>query len=219
MSLQVHLLPPSPNNTKVMIALAYKGIDYDPILVDGRVPDGRTAIIEGTGQSLTPSIDHNGIKLFDSCAILRYVDANFEGPALFSADRDTHKAIESWENYHRFGIGPQLGGAFGMFFGGLDDADQIAAINIGIHEATAKIEEALAEDGGRDWLVGDHMTAADITIACFVAFACYTDEQAAMSPVWKWMQERFTLGEGRERTRAHTQRVLAFLPDLAALAG
>jgi len=218
MSLQVHLLPPSPNNTKVMVALAYMGIDHEAILVDGAAPDGRDALIEATGQGLTPAINHNGIKLFDSCAILRYLDANFDGPALFTTDRDTHKAIEMWENYHRFGIGPFLGRAFGLFFSGQEDAAEVAAINAGLHEATKKIEDALAEDGGKDWLVSDHMTAADITIASFVGFACYTDEQAAMTPLWKWMQERFDLGEGRERTRAHTQRVLAFVPDFASLA-
>lgn len=219
MTLQVHLLPPSPNNTKVMVALRYLGIEHEPILIDSRAPEGRAQLIEATGQGLTPAIEHNGIKLFDSCAILRYLDANFEGPALYSADRDTHKAIEGWEHYHWYGLGPFLGRAFGMFFSGQEDAAELAAINAGMHEATAKIEEALAEDGGRDWLVGDHMTAADITIGCFTAFACHTEEQAAMSPIWAWMKERFELGADRERTRAHSHRVLAFLPDFAALAG
>jgi len=218
MSLQVHLLPPSPNNTKVMVALAYMGIDHEAILIDPRAPASRTTIIETTGQSLTPSIDHNGIRLFDSCAILRYLDANFEGPSLFSADRETHKQIEAWENYHRFGIGPFLGRAFGMFFSGQEDAEQIASINAGLHEVTDKLETALAEGGGRNWLVTEQMTAADITVGCFLAFACFTDREAAMTPVWKWMQQRFVLGEGRELSRAHAQRVMAFVPNFAALA-
>jgi glutathione S-transferase len=213
--LTVHLLPPSPNNTKVMIALAYKGIEYRPQLINPRDPADREALIAATGQGLTPAIQHGEIKLFDSCAILRYLDANFDGPRLFAVDRDEHKAIEKWENFHRYGIGPSLGKAFAMFFSGETDSKEVAAINLRIYAATENLEAALE---GRQWLVGDHMTAADITVACFLVFACHTDAQAGQSIVWKWMKDRFDLGENRENCRAHVERVFAFLPDLAALA-
>lgn len=213
MTLTVHLLPPSPNNTKVLIALAYKEIDFVPKLID---PFDRSELVNSTGQCLTPAMEQDGIKLFDSMAMLRFLDANYPGPRLYASDRESHKEIEKWESFHKFAIGPWLGKAFGMFFKKQDDPEVIAEINQGIHEATEKLESALE---GRDWLVGDSMTTADISVACFLSFACYNDEEAEQSPVWMWMQKRFDLGDGREQCRALVHRVLAYLPQFAALTG
>lgn len=215
MALQVFLLPPSPNNTKVMVALAYKGIDHQSVVINPQAADGRDAVIEATGQSLTPAILHDGIKLYDSCSILRYLDANFPGPRLYAPDRETHKEIEGWENYHRMVIGPILSRGFTAMFGDSKDAAELASINADANAATEKLEKALE---GRTWLVGDSMTAADITVGCFLSVMCFNEAEAAQSPVWEWMHKNLDLGEGRENCRALVHRVLAFLPDFAALA-
>lgn len=212
--LRLHLLPPSPNNTKILIALKYKNIDFDPVLINPGDPSNRDAIVADTGQCLTPAINHNGIKLFDSSAILRYLDANFPGPRLYAEDRDTHKQIESWEAYHRNQLGPYLGGAFGMFFSGESDENRVAEINQGLNEATQKLEEALE---GRDWLVGDSMTAADIAVVCSLNYSCLSDEDAKQCKVWKWMQQRFELGPNRDNCRAHVRRVMAYLPEFSSI--
>jgi glutathione S-transferase len=212
-NLKLHLLPPSPNNTKVLVALAYKGVDFDVELVNPGDPNNRESIIADTGQCLTPAIIHNGVKLFDSSAILRYIDCNFPGPRLYAEDRAAHKEIEGWENYQRSQIGPHLGSAFGMFFSGEADDARVAQVNQGLNDATAKLEEALE---GKDWLVGDSMTAADIVVACVLNFSCLNDEEAAQSKVWKWMQQHFDLGANRENCRAHAHRVMKHLPQFSS---
>ncbi len=212
-NLKLHLLPPSPNNTKILIALAYKNAEYDVELINPGDPYNRESIVADTGQCLTPAINHNGIKLFDSSAILRYIDVNLPGPRLYAEDRDAIKEIESWEAYHRNQLGPFLGGAFGMFFSGETDDARVAEINAGLNEATQKLEDALE---GREWLVGDSMTAADIAVVCFLNFACFNDEDAEQSKVWKWMQERFDLGPNRDNVRAHMRRVMAYLPRFSS---
>ncbi len=209
--LTVHLLPPSPNNVKAMVALAYKGIDYNTVLLDLTDPESRQKIVRATGQALTPALTHGETKVFDSGAILRYLDANFPGARLFSEDREAHKEIEKWENYHRHVLGAWLSRAFTMFFNDIDDAEEVAAINAGMHSVTEELETALE---GQDWLVGDSMSAADITVGSFLSFACFTDDEARRSPVWQWMKERFDLGEGRDRCRALSHRVLSYLPAL-----
>jgi glutathione S-transferase len=212
--LKLHLLPPSPNNTKVLIALKYKNIDFDAVLINHADPTNRDAIIADTGQSLTPAIHHNGTKLFDSSAILRYLDVNFPGPRLYAEERETHKEIEAWEAYHRNQLGPLLGGAFGMFFSGETDEPRVAEINQGLNEATQKLEDALE---GKQWLVGDSMTAADICVACFLHYSCFNDEDAQQSKVWQWMKQRFELGPNRENARAHIRRVMDHLPQFSSL--
>lgn len=84
MSLHLYHYPSTPNNTKILVALAYKGIDFVPEVVNLAAADVRETMVAATGQPLTPAIVHNGMKLCDSAAILRYLDLNFDGPALYS---------------------------------------------------------------------------------------------------------------------------------------
>ncbi|MDF1800417.1 MAG: glutathione S-transferase family protein, partial [Planctomycetota bacterium] len=147
MTLTCYLLPPSPNNVKVQLALAYKGIAYDTVLVN---PSDRAAVIEATGQPLTPAIVHDGTKLFDSSAIMRYIDVNFPGPRLFSEDYQAMKEIEGWERYMRLELGPFVGRTFTQLFAETKDAAETDAINAGMNAVTAKLEEHL---DGREWLV------------------------------------------------------------------
>lgn len=217
MSLNVYLIPPSPNNTKVLVALAYKGIEYTPHVINPQVEGARGPVIAASSQPLTPSLNYNGIKQFDSGAIMRFLDANFDGPRLYSEDSATLKQIERWEHFHTFAMGPFIARCFGQLFAEEPDADELAAINAGINEVTLQLEEALAADGGRQWLVGDSMTAADIAVGCYLGITCLNDEQAAQAPIMQVMQSKFDLGEGRERSRDLCHRVLAHLPSFASL--
>ena len=111
-SLKLYDLTPSPNNIKVRCALAYKKLSYERILVD---PANREAVVKVSTQPLTPTLLHGDTVVFDSYAILRYLDANFpETPRLFSTDRPTLKSIEAWELYARTDVGPGISMAFGQ---------------------------------------------------------------------------------------------------------
>jgi len=222
MTLQATLRLPSPNNTKVQIALAYKQISYEIDAVEGSGPETISKLVKLSGQALTPIIKHNDTVLYDSSAILRYIDANFDGPRLFSADRDEMKAIEGWESYHKTEVMTAMRPAFAVFFGGITgpEADaNITRANAGINEVTGQVEERLAAqaDAGSDWLVGDTMTAADIFFASFLSLAELPEGYADWNPLWKTVDRVLTLGEGRERCKAHFHRVLSFLPAPAGV--
>ncbi|MFT7668869.1 MAG: glutathione S-transferase [Planctomycetota bacterium] len=219
-SFKVTVRPPSPNNTKILIALGYKGIDAEIDAVSGMEPETIAKLVKISGQPLTPILEHNGVVIYDSGAILRYLDANCEGPRLFSADKVEMKAIEEWEAYHKSGIGAAMGPAFGVFFGGIDaskEKESVEASNAALHEASLKVEEQLAAQAknGSEWLVGDTMTAADILVASVMVLAAFPDGMAGANPLWKWFGERLTLGEGRDLCRAHIARVHAYLPTTA----
>ncbi len=97
--LKLYELPPSPNNMKVRIALGYKKLDYErlPLQFDD-YPGDRTEIVKVSRQPLTPVLAHGDTVIFDSGAILRYLEANFpEAPTIFSGDIDTMRKIEEWE--------------------------------------------------------------------------------------------------------------------------
>src|SRR5205085_11287493 len=96
-SIQLWDLGPSPNSKKVRLALGYKGVTYEKVSVD---PMDRQKVVDLSGQPLTPVLVHGKTVVFDSSAILRYIEANVKRePRLFSSDYDTMKRIEKWEAY------------------------------------------------------------------------------------------------------------------------
>lgn len=208
---------PSPNNTKVQVALAYKGIPYEIDSVTGGEPETIAKLVKISGQPLTPIIEHGDVVMFGSDSILRYLDANFPGPRLFSADRDEMKAIEGWESFHKNELMGALRPAFEVFFGGMQgpEADaNIVRANAAFYEATAVVEKRLGEqkEAGSEWLVGDTMTAADIFVACYSGFGDLPEGQEDWNPLWKWFNSKLVLGDNRELTRGLIHRVLTLLP-------
>ncbi len=202
-------LGPSPNNMKVRIALNYKEIPFDKVEVDF-MDQERAAVVEVSGQPLTPVIKHGDTVVYDSRAILRYLDNNFrETPSLFATDRPTMMALEQEENYARDKIAEPAGIIFhqatsedGPDFAACEQASRL------INEVTAPYEERLQ---GQDFLMGDHMTVVDVTAAPFVSYAMVPPEAGGPdNPLVQFFIDNYSLGEGRDMTRAWVQRVMAY---------
>ncbi len=88
-------LPPSPNNTKVRMALRFKDIAFEAVSVD---PLDRQAILQTSGQEGTPVIEERGMVLSDSEAILQYLDANYpDSPRLLPRMKVDRRACEDWQ--------------------------------------------------------------------------------------------------------------------------
>jgi glutathione S-transferase len=205
----LHEIPGSPNNLKVRIALNYKEIPFRraPLQRKDGAPD-RSGIIALSRQPLTPVLQHGDTVIFDSFAILRYLEANFpRSRPLFSTNYDAMKSIEEMELYARTEIGKPIGMMYRQVFSSSKDPGVIAKANDLLHESTGRVEKRLAEGA---WLVGDDMTAADVTAAAYLSRAMLTPEQAAGNPIGTFFLENLKLGEGRERTREHVQRVIAW---------
>ena len=149
------------NNMKVRVALGLKGIPYRFETID---PQDRSAILKLSGQHLTPVLEHGQVVLADSAAILRYLDANFAaGPKLFGATVSEQWEIEDWEFFARTQLaGPMLEVVHSRIQGHpLDEAGQ-ARCAAAYAAACAKLAAQL---GGREWLVGSSVSAADVTAA------------------------------------------------------
>jgi len=149
------------NNMKVRVALGFKEIPYEFRTID---PSDRTEIVRLSGQHLTPVMAHGDRVMFDSAAILRYLEANFRGrPPLFGSSRDEQWAIEDVELFARTTLaGPMMEVRHHHAAGGtVDDAMQ-ARCTSAFQEAATTLIKRMA---GREWLVGDRMSAADVTAA------------------------------------------------------
>ncbi len=211
MTLKLHELTPSPNSVKVRIALAYKELDYErlPIELDS-IPGDRSAIIAVSGQPRLPVLVHDGTVIFDSGAILRYLDANFrDTPRLFVEDYEQHAALERWEITTRTELTEPIGLIFSQLFAPAVDAAVIARANALVAQRTAPIEELLAT---REFLLGDTLTAADVTVASHLYLTDLNEKIVGDSPISRFFLTHLKLGEGREKTRAWVRKVLAYDP-------
>jgi len=180
------------NNMKVRVALGFKEIPYEFRTID---PQDRAEIRRLSGQHLTPVMVHGDRVLFDSAAILRYFEANFPGrPKLFGNSHREQWAIEDMELFARLTLAaPMMEIVHHRVYGGtVDDAMQQRCAEA-FASAVATLVDTLE---GRQWLVGDGMTAADVT---------------AGAVLYRVLQNKmFDLPKRSERIRGWVERVMAY---------
>ena len=135
------------NNMKVRIALKYKDLQHVFHAID---PRERDQIVALTGQPLTPVMRHGDVLLFDSGAIMRYLDANFPAaPRLFCGDRKTLVAIESWETFGRARLLAPLVQVVNHRLEGGDDPAIFDTAQAAFKRAVAELTPALEGHRGR----------------------------------------------------------------------
>ncbi len=211
----LHEMTGSPNSVKVRMALGLKGLAYERRPIDMTSEADRQRITELSTQPMVPVLEHGGADrprtvIFDSGAILRYLEANFpDTPRLFSSVYPEQRQIEGWEQFQKTVLGPPVGALFGKFFedGGQGTITEgCAAIAAEMNAATAELEQALAES---DYLCGDRPTAGDVACAAYVHLAMLPRAGRGISPIADYFMDNFDLGEGPERTRAWVLRLRA----------
>jgi len=152
------------NNMKVLAALGHKGLPYEFRAID---PADRSEIIRISGQFLTPVLIDGTTVLFDSSAIMRYLDANFpDTPKLYGSSSDEQWEIEDWERFGRGSLAEPMMDVVHASRSGrevspgmLADAGQ--AFERALHRLEARLD-------GRRFIVGDALSAADITCAAVI---------------------------------------------------
>ena len=195
-------LPPSPYNTKVRLALKLKGLDF---AVDPVDPADRRKVVARTGQPLTPVLLDGERAIYDSFGILRYLDANFGGPKLFSETRDGQREIQGWEDFSKL-MGSALGLVAGQAFSGQVDEEATARARNSIAEYAERIEAALE---GREYLMGDQPNAADLSVASFLQYVVAEPTQYPEDSFMRFVAARLELDPRFARTKAWAERVLA----------
>ncbi|MHA4866924.1 glutathione S-transferase N-terminal domain-containing protein [Duganella sp. PWIR1] len=166
--LQLYSLP-TPNGVKVSIALEETGLAYEPHLVSFETNDQLSpAFLSLNPNNKIPAIiDPNGpdgqpLPLFESGAILLYI-AEKTGQLLPKDAAGRYETIQ-WVMFQMGGVGPMFG-QVGFFhkFAGKDYEDKRPRDRY-INESKrllAVLEQRLE---GRQWLMGDDYTIADIAI-------------------------------------------------------
>lgn len=183
MSFTVHSIPGSPFGRAVLAMLEEKGAAYSlaPVAPGmlrspehlARHPFGRV-----------PVLDHGDFRLYETQAILRYLDRVLPTPALTPADpkraarMDQAMNVNDWYLFHGVGnviifhrvIGPRVMGL----------APDEAAIAAAMPKARTVFNELAHLLGGQDYFAGDTLSLADLLLAPHVEFFSMVPEWAEL---------------------------------------
>jgi glutathione S-transferase len=89
-AIKIHGVPPSTFTRTVRLACHEKGIDYE------LVPTMPSQITPLNPFRKIPAITHDGLTLFESTAILRYLERTFPGPKLWPEGSVAIAACDQW---------------------------------------------------------------------------------------------------------------------------
>ena len=167
--LRVYRIPFSTNVERVSLALAHKGMDVEWIDVD---PADRSPVERVSGQSLVPVLVDDGRVVFDSTAILRFLERLQPDPALFPRNEAKRAELDVFLDwFNRVWKRPpnEIEAERGQA-----DPDQARIDELG-QELTGSLDLFEALLAGRDYLFGD-LSAADCAAFPFLKYGVLFDE-------------------------------------------
>jgi glutathione S-transferase len=159
----------STNVERVTLALAHKDLEVESIWVD---PGDRTPVVLVSGQRLVPVLEHDGRVVFDSTAILRYLEDAFPDPPLYpsnDAQRAEMDVFIDWFNRVYKRPPNELEAELSK---PEPDQERIAELERAMVAHLAVHEALLAR---RDYLLGDEFSAADCAAFPFLKYALKID--------------------------------------------
>jgi glutathione S-transferase len=203
----VHTIPGSPFARSVMAALEEKGAPWrlSPV-APGTMRSAEHLSRHPFGR--VPVLDHDGFSLYETQAILRYLDRVLPTPALSPSDNrhlarmDRVMNINDWYLFHGVGdvivfhrvIGPQLMGL----------TPDEAAIAAAMPKARTVFAELARLLGEQPFFAGDALSLADLLVAPGVAFFIATPEWAELGAPHPNLVAWLTRMEARPSMKATT---------------
>src|SRR5712671_6948552 len=152
----------SPNPTKVALFLEEAGLAYQPVAVDTRKGDQfKPEYLAINPNAKVPAIDDDGVKVFDSNAILLYL-AEKTGKFLPSNTPQNRAQLLSWLMFIATGLGPYSGQA--VHFKHFAPKDLEYAHNryqFEAHRHYKILDDHLAKSR---YMVGDNYTIVDMAL-------------------------------------------------------
>jgi glutathione S-transferase len=212
----VHSIPGSPFGRAVLAALEEKGAAYrlSPVAPGtfrspehlARHPFGRVPVLE-----------HNGFTLYETQAILRYLDRVLPAPALTPVDpkraarMDQVMNVNDWYLFHGVSnvigfhrvVGPRLMGL-------TPDEAAIAAAMPKARVVFAELARLLSE---QDYFAGEAVSLADLMIASQISFFTQTPEWSVLGTPHTNLVAWLTRMEGRPSLKATTWERVSEMAD------
>ena len=164
----------------VLLALEEKGVPYR--LEEINILEGENQTPEYLSRqpfAKVPAFVHNGFELFETTAILLYVDEAFDGPDLQpNAPRERAKMTQVIGIINAYAYSACIGACVTQrlimpLLGEKPDEDVVAAA---VQQATTSFEALEAIIDGKEFLVGDNLSLADLFVVPVCDYFSQTPE-------------------------------------------
>jgi glutathione S-transferase len=171
--MKVYGHPMSTCTRKVLTTLAEKNHKAEFVLVDIMKGDQKSAdYLAKAPFGQVPVIDDDGLILFESRAIIRYLDAKLPGQALTPSDPQSRARMEQWFSVEQSYVsGPAMKIVWQNMFvpmrGGTPDQEVITKGREELDRALDITEKAL---GKQEYLAGGTFSLADITWMPYIEY-------------------------------------------------
>ena len=214
----VHSIPGSPFGRAALVVLEEKGASYrlQPVR-PGTLRSPEHLSLHPFGR--VPVLVHGDFRLYETAAILRYLDRVLPAPALTPADAHAAARMDQMMNVNDWYLFQGAGNVIGFhrvvgprILGLSPDEQAIRAAMPRAHAAVAELGRALAD---QPYFAGEHFTLADALIAPQLDFLVETPEWGdlrAQAPNLEPWLHRVT---ARESFRATTWERVAALAQAA----
>ena len=176
------MIPPSAqlvNTRSARLALEEKGVDYELDEINF-IADGMPAEqIARHPFGKVPALTHDGFVVYEVCAIGRYVDEAFDGPALQPADpQGRARTTQICSILDSYTYGPAISNLVIQrlvvpMMGGESDEAVIEAALPEVEKAMAVLNDIVGE---RSHLVGDAVSLADLHLVPIYDYVSKTPE-------------------------------------------
>ena len=174
----------SPYVRKVLAFAAEKGVEVENRRVGlGSQDEG---FLRASPFRKMPAMDDDGATLADSSAIVAYLDAKHPDPVLIPAEPLARGRVAWFDKLADTMLSPAVGVVgfnriVGPRFLGRDGDE--AAVRVALDQTLPPILSYLDEQvSGREWLVGDGFTFADLTIAAGLVNLHHAGEPLSEGP-------------------------------------
>jgi glutathione S-transferase len=180
----VHSIPGSPFGRAVCATLEEKGTDYRLARV---APETRMSEphISRHPFGRVPVLEHDGYVLYETQAILRYLDRILPSPALTPNDPRAAARMDQVMNVSDWYLFQGVGNVIGFqrivkprLMGQPADEAAIAQAMPQAHRVFAELSRLL---GSQPYFAGDHLSLADIAVAPHLDFLRMTPEWATLT--------------------------------------
>jgi glutathione S-transferase len=188
---KLYRAPFSTNVERVALALAHKGLAVESVWIEY---SDRSPVERVSGQPLVPVLVDGDEVVVDSMAIVRHLEGRHPEPPLYPAERARREEMLvfiDWFN-HVWKVWPN------SIEAGRDVEESSAAMARALDRFEAMLD-------GRDHLMGEEFSAADVCAFPFLKFALLRDPED--DEEFHLVLERHQRLNGHERLAAWIQRV------------